>query len=527
MRRLGRMLVIGLAGVLVVTLAAGAWFALTFDPNAYRDEVAALVRKATGRELVIEGDLSVTLFPRLGIGVGAARLSQAPGFGTRSFATLTEAEADLRLWPLVRHRRVEIGRVRVQGIALELLRRADGSTNWADLADLSLRRDDAGGGPAAIRLSGAEIDGVRVHYVDERRGSEYDLNDGSLRVEGVAISEPFALDGRFRVDHGGRAAQVHVRGEARIDGAQSFELTKPSLTVDVLRGATAHALTIALDAPVVHYAAGTVRVDTPGVQIKSDADSHLQVVGALAAESVTVTRHDAVSIAMPTFVLDLQGADVPGGRARIELRTPALAAALDAQTLSAEGLTIGAEDLKMQASLSGTAILDEPRLAGHVTLAPFSPRTLLERAGQPVELDATALAHAEVSAQYEVSTTALRLSELSLTLDDTHITGEIALRDFTRPTVRFDLAADRLVLDRYVSTNAIGQASKGNGFELSSDAWGALDVEGVLKVADLTVSGLHARDVALSFNGRGAGTGAAAASAGSASHVRMTGRAKN
>jgi AsmA protein len=170
MRRLGRIVLIGLGVALVATVIAGAWFALTFDPNAYRDKIATLVHEATGRELTIEGDLSVTLLPRLGIGVGAARLAQAPGFGPTPFATLTEMEADLRLGPLVLHRRIEIGRLRVHGVAVELMRQPDGRTNWADLGDLALRRDDAaaGGVPSSIRLSETEIDGVRVHYVDQR-----------------------------------------------------------------------------------------------------------------------------------------------------------------------------------------------------------------------------------------------------------------------------------------------------------------------------------------------------------------------
>ena len=50
-----------------------------------------------------------------------------------------------------------------------------------------------------------------------------------------------------------------------------------------------------------------------------------------------------------------------------------------------------------------------------------------------------------------MSTTALRLYDLKLTLDESNISGELTLTDFAKPALRFDLAADRLVFDRYVS----------------------------------------------------------------------------
>jgi AsmA protein len=503
-RRLGRIILVGLGIALVATGVATAWFVLTFDPNAYRDRVATLVRDATGRELAIEGNLSVTVIPRLGIRIGATRLAQPPGFGPTPFATLSEAEADLRLWPLVRHRRLEIGQLRVQGVALELTRRSDGTTNWADLSNLPSRHDaTAGGAPSSIQLSETDVDDVRVHYVDHRGHAEYELRDGSVRVENLGLAEPFTFSGRFRLEHDGRTVQVHAHGAARFDGARSFELMQPVLTLGIGQGATRDALTIEVATPVLRYAASTLRVDAPQAQVRSRPDSSVQVSGSWAAQSITVTQNDAVSIVAPTLALDLEGENVPGGRVRLELQTPSLAGALAAQTLSAENLRIETGDLKLRASVSGTRIFEEPQLAGHLTFDSFSPRRLLEAAGQRVDAEPAALARADLSAQYRLSATALRLHNVNLTLDDTNITGEIVLSDLARPRVRFDLAADRLELDRYTASSMIGSAPGGGGFELSSDALSALDVEGVLRVAELTVRDLHASDVVLSVNGPG------------------------
>ncbi len=66
-------------------------FALLFDANALRDDLTALVKKETGRELTINGDLDLAFFPWLGFSMQDASLSNAPGFGDEPFATIDQA----------------------------------------------------------------------------------------------------------------------------------------------------------------------------------------------------------------------------------------------------------------------------------------------------------------------------------------------------------------------------------------------------------------------------------------------------
>ncbi|KPK40679.1 MAG: hypothetical protein AMJ69_01670 [Gammaproteobacteria bacterium SG8_47] len=84
MKRILKWLVILLAGVLVLLVVAIGIFAATFDPNAYRDEVAELVKKQTGRELQIPVEIGLTFFPWLGAKIGEVSLGNAPGFAVRT-----------------------------------------------------------------------------------------------------------------------------------------------------------------------------------------------------------------------------------------------------------------------------------------------------------------------------------------------------------------------------------------------------------------------------------------------------------
>ena len=121
-----------IGGLLVVILAAVVILSLMFDPNDYKDTVAELVREQTGRELVIEDDLELSVFPWLGVETGAVSLSNAEGFGDQLFARLERMQVRVRLWPLL-SRQVEMGEIILSGLRLNLARDSEGRTNWDDL----------------------------------------------------------------------------------------------------------------------------------------------------------------------------------------------------------------------------------------------------------------------------------------------------------------------------------------------------------------------------------------------------------
>ena len=70
--------VLGIAVGVVVALfvIVAVIVSMTFDPNDYKDDITAAVERATGRQLALEGDLSLALFPTIRIAVGSAAISQ-------------------------------------------------------------------------------------------------------------------------------------------------------------------------------------------------------------------------------------------------------------------------------------------------------------------------------------------------------------------------------------------------------------------------------------------------------------------
>lgn len=66
-------ILIGLAAIVVLTIGALFIVPSVIDWKSYEPEIAAMVRDATGRELHIDGDISVSVLP-LSISIGEFRL---------------------------------------------------------------------------------------------------------------------------------------------------------------------------------------------------------------------------------------------------------------------------------------------------------------------------------------------------------------------------------------------------------------------------------------------------------------------
>jgi AsmA protein len=95
------------------------------------------------------------------------------------------------------------------------------------------------------------------------------------------------------------------------------------------------------------------------------------------------------------------------------------------------------------------------------------------------------------------TTDALSLAGLDLRLDDSRLQGGLEVRNFASPALRFDLALDKMDLDRYLGADkaapkpaaAAPTASAAQPVELPLAALRALDLDGKLRVGELKAFG--------------------------------------
>ena len=188
-------------GIVAIAVVAAVSLYFLFDPNDFRDRIAAEVRNETGRELVIEGELSVSLFPWLAINVGKTRLGNAPGFGDEPFAAFEEARLSVRLLPLLLRREVSVGVAELDGLSLNLAVDRRGRTNWDDLLESGAATAEEAETEAAeartLDIKSLGISSASLQYSDAQLGESYLLTDLELSTGSIGGGQPVAIAGAF------------------------------------------------------------------------------------------------------------------------------------------------------------------------------------------------------------------------------------------------------------------------------------------------------------------------------------------
>ena len=131
MMKIIKYLFIAIILLIVVVIGGGAFFLSTLDLNNYKELIASKTKEATGRDLVISGDIKNSWWP-LGLSLGQTTFGNAPGFGDAPMATVDEVSISVAVLPLLKSK-VEASKLILHGLKMNLHKNAQGVTNWDDL----------------------------------------------------------------------------------------------------------------------------------------------------------------------------------------------------------------------------------------------------------------------------------------------------------------------------------------------------------------------------------------------------------
>jgi AsmA protein len=218
MKSLLKALVIIVAGIVGIVVTASVALYLFFDPNDYREEIAAGVKDATGRDLTIEGDLSLSIFPWLAIEIGRTELGNAAGFSDQPFMRFEEASLSVRMLPLILSQEITVGTASIEGLAVNLEVATDGTTNWDDFSGseepAGSQVPEADAEPAKVELGNIEVRNANVSYTDAQSASAYSITNLVFDSDGIGADEPFRVDTEFdfAVAPGDIGGHVAIRG---------------------------------------------------------------------------------------------------------------------------------------------------------------------------------------------------------------------------------------------------------------------------------------------------------------------------
>src|SRR6202171_2171416 len=169
MKRLG-MPIAALLGVALIGLISTSWF---LNRDALRQAVEAQIRAVTGLDLVIKGDIEISVFP--GSYVSFHDVGLKGGGPNDPALNVDVLTANLRLLPLLLQR-FEIADVMMLRPHIRVVRDADGESNWTPFIQTIARTMKPG---ADNQLSFSEIriqDGM-LSYEDAANHTSEKLDD--------------------------------------------------------------------------------------------------------------------------------------------------------------------------------------------------------------------------------------------------------------------------------------------------------------------------------------------------------------
>ena len=159
--------------------------------------------------------------------------------------------------------------------------------------------------------------------------------------------------------------------------------------------------------------------------------------------------------------LGLAGKQIPNPPVFVTLDAP-VQLQLEQQVLDLAAFSLKGLDLDLSGSLTARQIRTSPEYGGTVSLAQFNLRNLMKKLNQPLPetSDARVFEKVELKTDFSGSATDIRLTHLAAVLDDTRMTGNLAVQEFSDPDIIFDLAVDRFNADRYLPPGDKAAAGK-------------------------------------------------------------------
>ncbi|MGM0982522.1 MAG: AsmA family protein [Pseudomonadota bacterium] len=512
MRRLLRTLLAAIGVLGLVMVGAVVYVTTFFDPNDLKPRLVEVVREHSGLELSLDGPLSWSFYPRLGVGVekAEARLPDQSEDST-PFAAFSHAEVSLAFTPLLRGE-IAIDGLTLEGLYLDLQRDAQGEGNWEVLlerlressqeAEAALAPASAGPDPnidtglsVALNVASVQVQDGEVRFRDAL--SDRELLFENLQVSGSNVNpgRAFPIASSFRLkayeglDWQEQEREPRLGSDISLEGRVALGLAEGRHVLEGLSLATVNRL---------HGLDGEQQINLAGAELVVNlGEGSLQLKeGKLDASLKHPRLGEKVLPLSLTFTLD---------------------ADLDEQSASLREMALtGPDGLTLSGNLNLSHLAEAPAYTGQLRMAPLSLRPWLARLDMmPNMADGEALSDVALTSPVSGDLERFEFAGLTLVLDGSTFTGRLAGR-YDGGLLATDLQGDRLDLDGYLPPPGveddgaslwrlpgIRRAHAAESNALVPMQWlSALTLDAHLALGELRLAGMDFFDVDLTLEGR-------------------------
>ncbi|EAR56368.1 Hypothetical AsmA protein [Photobacterium sp. SKA34] len=464
-----------LIGIIIVVVLGITALVTLVNPNQFKAVIAEQVKKQTGRELDIHGDINWRFFPTLGLSVGETTLNNPQGFAQPNLIQFKQAELSVSVLPLLSHE-LDIGKVHLDGAHVFVQTLKDGRSNLDGLAEKSSTKE-----VNDSTVPKADKDAVNNVQDEKSTASKVTAQPWKISLAGVELIN----------------ASVDIINDKT---ASNIALSKVNFTLDKLvpKTWTKATFDISGSANALQFAAkGSTELNLSSTyQLDELKNLDLSLT---AQDGKTEIKH--AQVALDHFKYG-QWATI---NLNIDGQLPDLAFVTKGQTqlkLSSDRNILTLENLSIDNALSGKA-LPRPKMQVNI----------------------------KTNASYDLTTKTVKLSKLDANADELALMGDMSFINRDVPVIRFNLSSDNINVDNWLKkqhgvvssekTAASEQAANNTSTEIAASTpqqlssqsasntqpviqepdlsvLKGIDVDGTIMAKKFTISNAHLSDVKLS-----------------------------
>jgi len=196
-------------GIVVLVIAAALIAPFFIDLNDYKGTIEAKAKEATGRDLKIDGKISLSILPLPSVTVDGIKFGNAPGGSAANMAEVESATVKVAIMPLLSHK-AQITDIVLTKPVIVLEKLKDGTGNWqltppaasgggsttteATPAPTSNGATTSAGG-WDVQIDGATLEDGTVIYRDATSGSEQKVEKINVGLNMASLKGPFEAKG--------------------------------------------------------------------------------------------------------------------------------------------------------------------------------------------------------------------------------------------------------------------------------------------------------------------------------------------
>lgn len=475
------------AALIGVAVAGAVYLAATFNPNDYKEKIIQAVQDSRHRTLHLDGDISLSFFPDIGVNLNHVSLSEFNS--EQEFAAMESARVSLALLPLF-GKQIIVNEVALSGLHATLIQHKDGTSNVDDLLAKKAEPTSVSQ-PVQFDVAKAVIDKASLAYVDELGGARYAIKDMQLTTGRIANGVPAKIAMSVVV----QANQPRLDINAELKATLTFDLDKRSYQLADLDLKASGA---AFDMTQLRLQASGNASANLGAQEFSANKLALKVSGVkgaqnfsadLSAPDLTLSKNRYAGSKL-TLNASL---DAPFGKLAAVLSVPDIAGS--AQAFTVENITL---DAQMQQPEQTVKLRLGSPLAGNMSAQQFDLSNLdiaLNATGDKLpnkSLSSTMKGNAHLDLKKQSVQ-----ANLSGGLLQSQLRAKLGVNNFAQPAIHIDADVDQLDADFYLpkkSADAPKAAQAEQPLDMSALRTLNLDGRvsiGALKIANVKVDHLR------------------------------------